>query len=107
MDEKYHFDINREGSGSDDIYGTDEEVSSESDKDYEVECEYNTHTPRIKWNKMKELLGERYESPHQLNLYLTNHAIYTSYKIKFKKCDSIRLVVACVSDPKNSLSLYC
>lgn len=48
MDEKYHFDINREGSGSDDIYGTDEEVSSESDKDYEVECEYNTHTPRIK-----------------------------------------------------------
>nr|KAJ0196682.1 hypothetical protein LSAT_V11C700375930 [Lactuca sativa] len=48
VDEKYHFDINREGSGSDDIYGTDEEVSSESDKDYEVECEYNTHTPRIK-----------------------------------------------------------
>ena len=94
-----HFDSMREGSGSDEVYGYDEEVSSESDHDSKLEFEYSTHDPKVKWNKMRPLLGERYESPHQLKLCLTNHAIYTGYKIKFKKCDSVRLVVVCASDP--------
>nr|KAJ0217206.1 hypothetical protein LSAT_V11C300149480 [Lactuca sativa] len=88
------FDLMREGSGF------DEEVSSESDQDSKHEFQYSTHDPTVKWNKMRPFLGERYESPHQLKLCLTNHAIHTGYKIKFKKCDSLRLVAVCASDPQ-------
>ncbi|CAI9302392.1 unnamed protein product [Lactuca saligna] len=92
--EEDQFDLMREGSGS------DEEVSSESNQDSKHEFEYSTHDPTVKWNKMRPFLGERYESPHQLKLCLTNHAIHTGYKIKFKKCDSLRLVAVCASDPQ-------
>ncbi|CAH1426009.1 unnamed protein product [Lactuca virosa] len=81
------FDLNREGSRP------DKEVSTEMDKKSKLEFEYNTHDPKVKCNKMRPFMEEGYESPHQLKLCLTNHAIYTGYKIKFKKCDSVRLVV--------------
>nr|KAJ0192517.1 hypothetical protein LSAT_V11C800402560 [Lactuca sativa] len=92
--------IDDDGSGFDEVFRSDEEVSSERDQDSKPEFEYNTHDPKVKWNKMRPLLGERYESPHQMKLCLTNHAIYIGYKIKFKKCDSVRLVVVCASDPQ-------
>ena len=47
---------------------------------------------------MKSVLGERYESPHQLKLCLTNYYISRGYPIRFKKCDSVRLVAVCASD---------
>nr|KAJ0189001.1 hypothetical protein LSAT_V11C800430000 [Lactuca sativa] len=49
---------------------------------------------------MKPVRGDRYESPHQLKLCLTNYYISRGYPIRFKKCDSVRLVVVCVSDPE-------
>ncbi|CAI9274460.1 unnamed protein product [Lactuca saligna] len=49
---------------------------------------------------MKPVLGERYESPHQLKLCLTNYSISRGYPIRFKKCDSVRLVAVCASDPE-------
>nr|KAJ0225654.1 hypothetical protein LSAT_V11C100002940 [Lactuca sativa] len=44
--------------------------------------------------------GERYESPHQLKVCLINYSISRGYPIRFKKCDSVRLVVVCASDPE-------
>nr|KAJ0213360.1 hypothetical protein LSAT_V11C400179270 [Lactuca sativa] len=41
-----------------------------------------------------------YESPHQLKLCLTNYSISRGYPIRFKKCDSVRLVAVCASDPE-------
>ncbi|CAI9259543.1 unnamed protein product [Lactuca saligna] len=58
-----HFDLMREGSGSDEVYGSDEEVSSESDQDSKLEFEYSTHDPKVKWNKMRPLLGESHQPP--------------------------------------------
>ena len=60
----------------------------------------NTHNPQVKWNNMKPMLWEKYETPHQLKLCLTNYAISQGYPIKFKKCDSRRLVAVCASDPE-------
>ncbi|CAI9289777.1 unnamed protein product [Lactuca saligna] len=59
------------------------------------------HDPSIKWNMMKPLLGERYESPHQLQQCLTNYAIKSGYNIKFAKCDTMRLIAKCGSKMKS------
>ncbi|CAH1413690.1 unnamed protein product [Lactuca virosa] len=77
----------------------DTEESSEEDSD-EDQIEYSIHDLKVKWNVIKPVLGERYESRHQLILYLTNYSIHKGYKIRFKKCDSVRLVVVCESDPE-------
>ncbi|CAH1432092.1 unnamed protein product [Lactuca virosa] len=58
VEEEDHFNINREGSGSDEVTRTDEEVLSEIDQYYEVEFDYNTHDLKVKWNKMKPILGQ-------------------------------------------------
>nr|KAJ0215886.1 hypothetical protein LSAT_V11C300146410 [Lactuca sativa] len=75
--------ITKEESDEDYLEGSNEEDSDE-------EFEYSTHNPKVKWNKMRPTLGERYESPHELK----------GFQIHFKKCDSIRLVAICGSDPK-------
>ncbi|CAH1420453.1 unnamed protein product [Lactuca virosa] len=59
------------------------------------------HDPSVKWNKMKPLLGERYESPHQLQQCLTNYAIKAGYNITFSKCDTVRLIAKCGSKMKS------
>lgn len=49
---------------------------------------------------MKPVLGERYESPHELIWCLTIYAISKGYQIHFNKCDSARLVAICGSTPE-------
>nr|KAJ0198726.1 hypothetical protein LSAT_V11C600327810 [Lactuca sativa] len=85
--------ITKEESDEDYLEGSNEEGSDE-------EFEYSTHNPKVKWNKMRPMLGERYESPHELKLCLTNYAISKGFQIRFKKCDSVRLVAICGSDPE-------
>ncbi|CAI9273279.1 unnamed protein product [Lactuca saligna] len=72
----------------------------EGDDEIKLQFQYLTHDPNVKWNNMKPVCGERYESPHQLNLCLTNYSISRVYQIRFKKCDSVRLVALCASDPE-------
>nr|KAJ0211146.1 hypothetical protein LSAT_V11C400193090 [Lactuca sativa] len=72
------------------------EESSEEDSDKDV-FEYVIHDLQVKWNVMKPVLGEK----HQLKLCLTNYSIHKGYKIHFKKCDNVRVVVVCVSGPEN------
>ncbi|CAI9302910.1 unnamed protein product [Lactuca saligna] len=52
-----------------------DEVVDEEENDSEAQFKYSTHDPNVKWNRMKPQEGERYESPQQLKLCLTNHAI--------------------------------
>ncbi|CAI9273425.1 unnamed protein product [Lactuca saligna] len=85
--------ITKEESDEDYLEGSNEEGSDE-------EFEYSTHNPKVKWNKMRPMLGERYESPHELKLCLTNYAVSKGFQIRFKKCDSVRLVAICGSDPE-------
>nr|KAJ0218511.1 hypothetical protein LSAT_V11C300127550 [Lactuca sativa] len=54
---------------------------------------------------MSPTLGERYESPHELKLCLTNYAVSKGFQIHFKKCDSVRLVEICGSDPEKCPSV--
>ncbi|CAI9296061.1 unnamed protein product [Lactuca saligna] len=75
----------------------DEAVDEEAN-DSEAQFKYSTHDPNVKWNRMKPQEGERYESPQQLKLCLTNHAISKGYHIRFNKCDSVRLHCVCASD---------
>ncbi|KAI3720870.1 hypothetical protein L2E82_31868 [Cichorium intybus] len=75
-------------------------VNASSEEDDQVTFNYSTHDPNIKWNKMRPERGERYETPHQLKLCLTNYDINNGYRIRFKKCDSVRLVAVCASDEK-------
>nr|KAJ0209776.1 hypothetical protein LSAT_V11C400211240 [Lactuca sativa] len=72
----------------------------EGDDEDKLQFQYSTHDPKVKWNNMKPVLGERYESPHQLKLCLTNYSISRGYPIRFNKCDSVRLVAVCASDPE-------
>ncbi|CAI9303766.1 unnamed protein product [Lactuca saligna] len=85
--------ITKEESDEDYLEGSNEEGSDE-------EFEYSTHNPKVKWNKMRSMLGERYESPHELKLCLTNYDVSKGFQIRFKKCDSVRLVAICGSDPE-------
>ncbi|KAL7600142.1 hypothetical protein Lser_V15G22071 [Lactuca serriola] len=85
--------ITKEESDEDYLEGSNEEGSDE-------EFEYSTHNPKVKWNKMRPMLGERYESLHELKLCLTNYAVSKGFQIRFKKCDSVRLVAICGSDPE-------
>ncbi|CAH1444076.1 unnamed protein product [Lactuca virosa] len=72
-----------------------EYVQSSDEEEIDDDFEYSTGTPKVKWNLMKPVFGERYESPHQLKLCLTNYAISKGYQIRFKNCDSVRLVAIC------------
>lgn len=76
------------------------QVDSDYEEDSDDDFAYSTHNPNVKWNLMKPMFGERYESPQQLKLCLTNYAISKGYQIRFKKCDTVRLVAICASDPK-------
>nr|KAJ0208497.1 hypothetical protein LSAT_V11C500296000 [Lactuca sativa] len=62
----------------------------------EDEIIHSIHNSKVKWNVMKPVIGER----HELKLCLTNYSIYKGYKIRFKKCDSVRLVAVYASDPE-------
>ncbi|CAI9296202.1 unnamed protein product [Lactuca saligna] len=75
-----------------------DEVVDEEENDSEAQFKYSTHDPNVKWNRMKPQEGERYESPQQLKLCLTNHDISKGYQIRFNKCDSVRLHCVCASD---------
>nr|KAJ0189577.1 hypothetical protein LSAT_V11C800415920 [Lactuca sativa] len=59
------------------------------------------HNASVKWNKMKPLLGERYESPHQLQQCLANYGIKAWYNIKFARCYTVRLIAKCGSKMKS------
>ncbi|CAI9302219.1 unnamed protein product [Lactuca saligna] len=63
--------------------------------DLEGQCHNNAQT-----QIHNQPLDTKYESPHLLKLFLTNYAISKGYQIRFKKCDSIRLVVICGSAPE-------
>ncbi|CAI9289675.1 unnamed protein product [Lactuca saligna] len=57
--------------------------------------QYLVHNPRIPWNKMEPHLGEKYESPEQFKLCLTNYAVANGYQLRFAKCDRSRILVRC------------
>ncbi|CAI9261620.1 unnamed protein product [Lactuca saligna] len=73
---------------------------SEGDDEDKLQFQYLTHDLKVKWNTMKPFRRERYESPHQLKLCLTNYSISRGYLIRFKKCDNVRLVAICASNPE-------
>lgn len=83
---------------SEDEAPQEKQSDSEGDDEDKLQFQYSTHDSKVKWNNMKPVLGERYESPHQLKLCLTNYSISRGYPIRFKKCDSVRLVAVCASD---------
>ena len=86
--------------------GSDEVSAEETIRDYRFP--YATHNPQVKWNVVKPFIGERYESRHQLKLCLTNYSISKGYQIRFKKCDSVRLVAVCASPTgKNNCPFLC
>ncbi|CAH1436764.1 unnamed protein product [Lactuca virosa] len=85
---------------SEDEAPQEKQSDSEGDDEDKLQFQYSTHDPKVKWNNMEPVLGERYESPHQLKLCLTNYSISRGYPIRFKKCDSIRRVAVCASDPE-------
>ncbi|CAH1444805.1 unnamed protein product [Lactuca virosa] len=88
-----------EGEGENARVELDDEENTDKSSD-EDEIIYSIHNPKVKWNVMKLVIGERYESRHELKLCLTNYSIYKGYKIRLKKCDSVRLVAVCASDPE-------
>ncbi|CAH1412424.1 unnamed protein product [Lactuca virosa] len=49
---------------------------SKHDDEDKLQFQYSTHDPKVKWKNMKPVRGER-----------------------FKKCDNVRLVAVCASDP--------
>ena len=83
----------------------DDEKNTKESSD-EDEILYSIHNPKVKWNVMKLIIRERYESKHELKLCLTNYSIYKGYKSRFKKRDSVRLVVVCASDPEKCPLLF-
>ncbi|CAH1423016.1 unnamed protein product [Lactuca virosa] len=85
---------------SEDEAPQEKQSDSEGDDEDKLQFQYSTHDPKVKWNNMKPVLGERYESPHKLKFCLTNYSISRGYPIRFKKCDSVRLVAVCASDPE-------
>ncbi|CAI9268098.1 unnamed protein product [Lactuca saligna] len=85
---------------SEDEAPQEKQSDSEGDDEDKLQFQYSTLDPKVKWNNMKPVLREMYESPHQLKLYLTTYSISMGYPIRFKKCDSVRLVVVCASDPE-------
>ena len=83
-------------------FGSEEEIddiepSNITDLGNEAGKHFPIHDPSVKWSKMKPILGERYESAHQLKTCLTNYAIHKGYSIRVVKCDSVRLVARCGS----------
>ncbi|CAH1423298.1 unnamed protein product [Lactuca virosa] len=86
-------EINIEQSNKDYMEGSHEE---DTDEDFE----YSTRNPKVKWNIIKPTLGERYESPHELNLCLTNYIVSKGFQIRLKKCDNVRIVEICGGDPE-------
>nr|KAJ0219374.1 hypothetical protein LSAT_V11C300103230 [Lactuca sativa] len=85
---------------SEDEAPQEKQSDSEGDDEDKLQFQYSTHDPKVKWNNIKPVLGERYESQHQLKLCLKNYSISRGYPIRFKKYDSVRLVAVCASDPK-------
>ncbi|KAL4592185.1 hypothetical protein LXL04_005172 [Taraxacum kok-saghyz] len=89
-----------------DTKGSNEVSAEETIRDYRFP--YATHNPQVKWNVVKPFIGERYESRHQLKLCLTNYSISKGYQIRFKKCDSVRLIAVCASPTgKNNCPFLC
>ena len=73
------------------------QADNEKESDTDTDFEYATHNPETKWNVMQPIQYERYESPHQLKLCLTTYAISKGHQIRFRKCDSMRLIAVCAS----------
>ncbi|KAL4572632.1 hypothetical protein LXL04_019412 [Taraxacum kok-saghyz] len=67
----------------------------EEENELDVGAEYKVHDPTVKWDKMKPILGELYESPAQLRFALTNYAVSNGYQLCFMKSDKSRLLVRC------------
>nr|KAJ0219616.1 hypothetical protein LSAT_V11C300101460 [Lactuca sativa] len=44
-----------------------EYVQSSDEEELDVDFESSTHNPKVKWNLMKLVFGERYEKPQELN----------------------------------------
>ncbi|XP_023767972.2 uncharacterized protein LOC111916541 [Lactuca sativa] len=78
-----------EGEGENARVEVDDEKNTKESSD-EDEIVYSIHNPKVKWNVMKLIIRERYESKHELKLCLTNYSIYKGYKIRFKKRDSVK-----------------
>ena len=62
-------DNNTDAEGEE--FGSEEEIddaagANENNLGDEIGIEYPIHNPSVKWNKMKPIVGERYESPQQL-----------------------------------------
>ncbi|KAL4580576.1 hypothetical protein LXL04_016775 [Taraxacum kok-saghyz] len=77
-------------------FGSKEEIndgqaSNIRDLGNEAGKHFPIHDPSVKWSKIKPILGERYESAHQLKTCLANYAIQKGYSIRVVKCDSVRL----------------
>nr|KAJ0219739.1 hypothetical protein LSAT_V11C200065280 [Lactuca sativa] len=85
---------------SEDEAPQEKQSDSEGEDEDKLQFQYSTHDLKVKWNNMKPVLGERYESPHQLKLCFTNYSLSRGYPIRFKKCDSVRLLAVCASDPE-------
>ncbi|CAI9299690.1 unnamed protein product [Lactuca saligna] len=62
-----------------------EYVQSNNEEDIEDDFKYSIHNPKVKWNLMKPVLGERYESPHELKWCITIYAISKGLSNSFQK----------------------
>ncbi|CAI9276128.1 unnamed protein product [Lactuca saligna] len=69
---------------SDDVELThsDEEYDKGEHKDQEIGGQFLVHNPRIPWNRMEPHLVEKYESPEQFKLCLTNYAVANGYQLR-------------------------
>ncbi|KAL4563383.1 hypothetical protein LXL04_027424 [Taraxacum kok-saghyz] len=106
LDEDDNGEENDEEEEEEKEEGSDEVSAEETIRDYRFP--YATHNPQVKCNVVKPFIGERYESRHQLKLCLTNYSISKGYQIRFKKCDSVRLVAVCASPTgKNNCPFLC
>ncbi|CAH1431552.1 unnamed protein product [Lactuca virosa] len=83
---------------TDDKEGASQKGLIEKEDEDDVDFQYSIHDQKVKWNKIRPVFGERYKSPQQLKLCLTNYSIKQVYRIRFEKCDSVRLVVVCTNE---------
>lgn len=73
---------------------SDDWQSGEENED-DISGKFRIHDPNTKWNKMKPMVGDMFESPAQLKYCVTNYAVSNGYSIYFEKCDNNRIVARC------------
>ncbi|GKC87347.1 transposase, MuDR, plant, partial [Tanacetum coccineum] len=59
------------------------------------------HDPTIKWKLMRHVLGEKYESPEQLERALVFYALANGYKLYYEVNNPRRLLAKCCRDEKD------